>query len=55
MKRRPENRIGGDFGLKYRRHRLRFSRQPAFDPRELRRVERRQLNHGHAHTTLIVQ
>src|SRR5262249_62105799 len=40
VRRRPDDRLGRDFRLIDRRHRLRLARQPALDPVELRRVHR---------------
>src|SRR5438067_11831989 len=55
MARGEMNRFGSDFRLKNRWDRLRFAREPAFHPTELRRVQRWQLHHRHAHFTLLMQ
>src|SRR6266851_5762208 len=49
------NGLGGNLRLINWRHRLRLARQAALDPTELRRVHRRQLNHGDPHVTLVMQ
>ena len=52
--RRKINSFGRYFGLKNRRDRLRFAREPAFHPAKLRRVECGELDHRDAHVAFVV-
>jgi hypothetical protein len=54
MMRGKINRFRCDFRLENWRHRLRFARQTAFDPAELRRVERGHLHHRDLHVAVVV-
>jgi hypothetical protein len=49
------DRFGGDPGLINRWHRLPLVRQAVLDPAKLRRVERRQLDHGQADVAAVME
>ena len=51
---RPDDRLRRHLRLKNRRHRLRFARQTALHPSELRCVERRHLHHHHTNVAFVV-
>ena len=51
----PVNAASGHFRLKDRRHRLRRARQTAFDPFEMRRIQRGQLHHREMNVDPVVQ
>jgi hypothetical protein len=52
---RPHNRVGRHFRLIDRRNWLRLTRQAAFHPAKLRRVQRRQLHHRDLHVAAVVE